>query len=438
MRPYPTHAQPLAAAPWATLACLALLAGCGGGGSSVEAAPAEMASAVATAVTPAPNAAPAVNATATTVTPTATSTATAATPAASAATPATAAAMLTLDLARLPDYTPVLPASYDNAVAATDNTPANASRGNAVATLGRVLFHDRRLSINDTIACASCHQQALGFGDSRRFSLGFAGGSTTAHAMRLGNVRYWQPANMFWDRRAATLEAQATEPIRHPVEMGFTDAAGGLGAVTAKLQALPYYQELFTLAFGDANVTVGRLQSALAQFQRAMVSTASRWDAAYAQVYNPAAPDRGLGTPLPGFTVQENRGRQLFVAAPPQGGLGCAACHQPPTLSLAANSRSNGLDAGETVLFKSPSLKNVALSGAFMHDGRFATLEQVVDHYDRGIQDGPALDDRLRTPQGQPRRLNLSADDKAALVAFLRTLSDPALTTDTRFSSPFR
>ena len=83
-------------------------------------------------------------------------------------------------------------------------------------------------------------------------------------------------------------------------------------------------------------------------------------------------------------------------------------------------------------------LKNVALSGAFMHDGRFTTLEQVVAHYDRGVQDGPALDDRLRTPQGQPRRLNLSADDQAALVAFLRTLADPALTTDARFSSPFR
>ncbi len=428
--------------PTPALACLALLAGCGGGGETVSA---DMATAAATTVTPAATAAPNTAANVTPSTPAAATvtvapSATTATPAtsATAATPATVAALLTLDLTRLPDYTPTLPAYYDNAVAATDNTPAGATRSNAVATLGRVLFHDRRLSVNDTIACASCHQQSLGFGDSRRFSLGFAGGSTTAHAMRLGNVRYWQPGNMFWDRRAATLEAQATEPIRHPVEMGFTDAAGGLGALTARLQALPYYQELFTLAYGDATVTVARLQTAMAQFQRAMVATASRWDAAYAQVYNPAAPDRGLGTPLPGFSAQENRGRQLFIAAPPQGGLGCAACHQPPTFSLAANSRCNGLDAGETVLFKSPSLKNVALSGAFMHDGRFATLEQVVDHYDRGVQDGPALDDRLRTPQGQPRRLNLSAEDKAALVAFLRTLSDPALTTDARFSSPFR
>lgn len=415
--------------PTPVLASLALLAGCGGGGGS-ETAATDMTTAAATTVTPVAAAAPSPAAT---VTPSAPAAATV-----TAAAPATVAALLTLDLTRLPDYTPTLPAYYDNAVVGTDNTPAAAPRSSAVATLGRVLFHDRRLSVNDTIACASCHQQSLGFGDSRRFSQGFAGGSTTAHAMRLGNVRYWQPGNMFWDRRSATLEAQATEPVRHPVEMGFTDAAGGLPALTAKLQALPYYQELFTLAYGDANVTVGRLQTALAQFQRAMVSTTSRWDAAYAQVYNPAAPDRGLGTPLPGFTAQENRGRQLFIAGPAQGGAGCAACHQPPTFSLAANSRSNGLDAGETVLFKSPSLKNVALSGAFMHDGRFTTLEQVVAHYDRGVQDGPALDDRLRTPQGQPRRLNLSADDQAALVAFLRTLADPALTTDARFGSPFR
>jgi cytochrome c peroxidase len=110
----------------------------------------------------------------------------------------------------------------------------------------------------------------------------------------------------------------------------------------------------------------------------------------------------------------------------------------PPTFALATNSRSNGLDAGETILFKAPSLKNVALSRAFMHDGRFATLDQVVAHYDSGVQNGPALDNRLRGPNGQPQRLNLSAADRAALVAFMGTLTDTAFVADPKFANPFR
>jgi cytochrome c peroxidase len=184
--------------------------------------------------------------------------------------------------------------------------------------------------------------------------------------------------------------------------------------------------------------TEARIQSALAQFERAMVSTNSRWDEGYAQTFNPAQNNNGLNTAIPTFTAQENRGRQLFMGNNNQGGLNCAACHQPPTFALNANSRSNGLDAGETTLFKSPSLKNVALSGAFMHDGRFSTLEQVVEHYNSGVREGPALDNRLRGGNNQPRVLNLPESDKAALVAFLRTLSDATLNADPKFSSPFK
>jgi cytochrome c peroxidase len=384
-----------------------LLAACGGGGASVE-SPAE---------SPA------------TSSPAGTAPATASAPAV-----AGVAAVLSINVAALADYQPALPAYYDATVARIDNAPASPGASNAVATLGRVLFYDKQLSVNNKVACASCHQAAFGFSDPNRFSTGFAGNAfTTAHSMRLGNVRYWQPASMFWDRRAATLEAQASQPIQHPVEMGFDASAGGLAALFAKLGALPYYQELFTLAFGDPGINEARLQTALAQFQRAMVSTGSRWDAGYAQVFNPNLADRGLNTPIPGFTAAEDRGRQLFMG----GGTNCSACHVPPSFALAANSRSNGLDAGETRLFKSPSLKNVALSGAFMHDGRFATLDDVIDHYDRGVQAGPALDNRLQAGNGTPRRLNLSAADKAALVAFLRTLSDDTLNKDPRFTNPF-
>lgn len=348
-------------------------------------------------------------------------------------------AALTVDPDRLPNYAaPTLPAHYAGQIGGPQDNGRNAPITDAGALLGRVLFHDPQLSENGTVACASCHQQGTGFTDSRQFSVGLAGGTTPMHSMRLVNARFWAPGTAFWDRRAPTLEAQAILPIQDPVEMGFDAAHGGLDALVTRLQGLGYYRELFTLAFGDGTVSASRLQLALAQYVRSIVSAGSRWDIGYAQVFNPSLPDRGVNTPIPSFTAQENRGRELFFTPPPQGGAGCAGCHVAPTFALAANSESNGLDAGETRLFKSPSLKDVSVGGPFMHDGRFATLAEVVEHYDSGVQGGPALDQRLRGPGGQPIRLNLSAADKAALVAFMATLTDPALAADDRFSDPFR
>jgi cytochrome c peroxidase len=132
----------------------------------------------------------------------------------------------------------------------------------------------------------------------------------------------------------------------------------------------------------------------------------------------------------------ENLGLRLFTERSPRG-AGCAGCHEIPTFALDANEGSNGLDAGQTVVFKSPSLKNVAITGPYMHDGRFATLLEVVEHYNSGVQGGPALDRRLRGRGGQPGRLNLTEVEKNAMVAFLGTLTDFDLLADPRFSDPF-
>jgi cytochrome c peroxidase len=342
------------------------------------------------------------------------------------------------------NYTsPNLLAHYDANLLATTNQPANNLTTDKGATLGRVLFNDVRLSVNNTKSCASCHAQAHGFVDQAQFSTGFAGGLTTAHAMRLGNVAFYQGNSMFWDKRATSLEVQATAPIQDSTEMGFDAAHGGLSALVTKMQALPYYPELFQWVFGDNAITETRIQNALAQFQRSMISANSKWDRAYAVVYtsngNTNSP-QNFGRSLAGnnipaadrFTAAEDRGRALFIQGPNNGGKGCAGCHQPPTFSLDRNSRSNGLDLNETVIFKSPSLKNVALSGRFMHDGRFSTLEQVLAHYASGIQAGPARDNRL--PVGG---IAMTADEQAAIVAFLHTLTDTTLNTDARFGSPF-
>ena len=354
-------------------------------------------------------------------------------------TPAGVAAATRIDFAQVANYAaPPLPAYFDGTVAALDNSPASNPGDDRVATLGRVLFYDLRLSTNNRSSCAACHQQRIGFTDPLRFSNGIStAGTTDFHAMRLGNLRYWRPGSAFWDRRMPTAEAQASQPLHSLVEMGWGETAGGIDALLRKMAATAYYPDLFAWAFGSATISEPRIQQALAQFVRAMVSHDSRWDAGYARVFSPTAPNRALDVDLPNFTAQENHGRHLFMTSVDQGGAGCASCHRPPTFALAADARSNGLDAGETRLFKAPSLRSVGLSGPYMHDGRFATLAEVIDFYASGIQDGPALDPRLRDG-GAPRRLHLDATDRAALVAFLKTLDDPVLTADPRFGDPFR
>lgn len=350
------------------------------------------------------------------------------------------AAALTLDLSVLPNYAaPSFPRHYSPSVRALTNAPAGNPVTDRGALLGRVLFHDTQLSVNRTVSCASCHQQAMAFSDSAQFSLGFGGvDRTQAHSMRLANARFYGSGQAFWDQRSPTFEDQAIRPIQDPVEMGFDAAHGGMAALVARLQERLYYRELFAFAFGDSTITESGMQRALAQYVRSIVSTDSRFDQGWSAVYDPARSDSGRSLPYPTLSPQENRGKDLFLTRINAGGAGCNECHEAPTFAFSPLSGGNGLDAGEARFFKSPALRNLGVRSRFMHDGRFTTLEQVVEHYDSGVQVGPALDSRLRTIPGQAIRLNLSAPDKAALVAFLRTLDDEALMLDPKFSDPFR
>jgi cytochrome c peroxidase len=198
-------------------------------------------------------------------------------------------------------------------------------------------------------------------------------------------------------------------------------------AVT-KLRATTYYAALFQAAFGSPDITSDRVAQALAQFVRAMVSTNTKYDRAFT-----GGPPNFTAV----FTANELAGQQLF-----NGIAGCARCHQ--TAAFASdNAHNTGLDATVTDVgagagrFKAPSLRNVALRGRYMHDGRFTSLEQVVEFYNSGVQNNPNLDPRLRAPNGQPVRLNLSATQKTQLVAFMRALTDSTLATAPKFSSPF-
>lgn len=329
------------------------------------------------------------------------------------------------------DATSPLPRHFTNAnTAALDNTPAANPVTDAGATLGRVLFYDRRLSANDRVACASCHLQANGFADTARLSRGFAGGLTGRHSMALANARWYQNGRFFWDERAASLEAQVLAPIQDATEMGLT-----FEQLVAKVGVSSYYAPLFTAAFGTAEVTSDRISRALAQFVRSLVSGGAKYDLAVAAGNPQSGPNFAAV-----FTAQEQLGQQLFV-----GRGGCARCHTADVHASDAV-HNTGLDATITDAgagngrFKAPSLRNVAARGRFMHDGRFATLEQVVEFYDNGVQNNPGLDNRLRGGQGgngPPLRLGLSRQEKDALVAFLGTLTDQAFLTNAKFANPF-
>ncbi|MEM9458008.1 MAG: cytochrome c peroxidase [Myxococcota bacterium] len=352
------------------------------------------------------------------------------------------------------DYDPELPAHFETAaVQALDNTPADNPIRDPGATLGRVLFYDVALSANETISCASCHPQSTGFSDTLTLSEGFDGGLTGRNSMGLANARFYAAGHFFWDERADTLEDQVLMPIQDPVEMGLT-----LEQLVQRVQQQPYYPALFAQAFGDETVDADRISRALAQFVRAMVSYRAPWDEGIAQVNDPT-------DDFPNYTAQQNLGKAVFF-----GPGRCAVCHleqdgppPPPgqplpnrAIFMLTEAANNGLDAaldnadngvGDVVgdpglngVFKSPSLRNVALTAPYMHDGRFDTLAQVVEHYDSGVQPHPNLDPRLRMPGpgGQPQRLNLSDPEKAALVEFMHTLTDDALAQDERFADPFR
>lgn len=357
----------------------------------------------------------------------------------------------TIDLTDLFGYENQPVPSYIN----RDNTTTNPI-DNATATLGRVLFYDKSLSTDDTVSCASCHQQEVGFSDLATVSEG-VNGVTGRHSMRLINSRFSSEDRFFWDERAATLEEQATLPIQDHAEMGFSgeNGAPNFADLIVKLEALPRYETLFTLAFGDATISEARMQLALAQFIRSIQSFDSNFDTGIAQV------NGNINADFPNFTGQENEGKALFLQAAQfnrngvrtGGGLGCAACHQGAEFSIDPNSGNNGVISvanaiGEIDLTntKSPTMRDIfsptgVINGPFMHDGSMATFEDVLDHYNDITFDpdtNPDLDNRLRGGrQGQGQQLVMTAAERSAVTAFVMTLTGNDVYTNERWSDPF-
>jgi len=308
-----------------------------------------------------------------------------------------------------------------------------------VVNLGKVLFYDKTLSINNSIACGSCHIQSKAFSDNQTFSNGFEFVQTSRNSPGFQNLRqniFFEGKDsingtpLFWDGRESNLQNMVTKPIFNHIEMGIKD----LDALEERVKKKSYYPQLFQSAFNSETITAQKISMALSSFVGAIESNNSRFD-------------RG------NLNAIELEGLKLFIDT-----YDCSACHHitpfgyndnPP---LASEPFSNiGLDANPNDLgrgaitgksndngkFKIPNLRNVELTAPYMHDGRLKTLEEVLDHYDIGIKNAPTLDPRLKNGDGSAKKFNISVEHKKAIVAFLKTLTDQNFVTAKMYSNPF-
>lgn len=282
--------------------------------------------------------------------------------------------------------------------------------------LGRALFFDPRLSGPNTIACADCHSPDRCYSDGQVRSVGASGEPLLRHTPALINLAW--VSGSFWDGGAKNLESQVFGPLTSPAEM-----AADTRTLVAELDADPELRAAFERAFPDEGLTLGTIARALAQFERSLVFADSAYDR------------RVRGELLEPASALEQRGHALFLQW-------CASCHAPDhftdfgyhDIGLDASlsdeherlawgrGRISG-DARDRGAFKTPTLRNVAITAPYMHDGRFATLEQVLDHYRHGLVDSPNLAPQLRGRDGRPG-LEFDDGESQAIIAFLHTLTD--------------
>jgi cytochrome c peroxidase len=341
--------------------------------------------------------------------------------------------------------TPNLPATVDD---------YTASQNDDKAVLGRVLFYDKKMSLNNSTSCGSCHRQDKAFCDNQQFSTGLDGRKTGRNTPSI----FARQGRLFWDGRASGINDVVLKPVQNHVEMNFSD----LNSLAQKLSNTSYYPDLFEKAFGTRVISESNIREALGEFVRN---------------FNFSKNSFKMGV----LNAQQSFGKGIFM-----GKGKCSECHHVDTTQFGNGygftdfSKNIGLDDvyadnGIGTLnsdskmngnFMVPVLLNVAMTAPYMHDGRFKTLEEVVEHYNSGIKNHPSLSATLRDLSSvsgmsneqiftqfdkdhngfisddefaslPPVKLNLTTDEKKALVAFLQSLTDPAVFTDRRFSDPF-
>ncbi len=324
---------------------------------------------------------------------------------------------------------------YQNNTLPAPNLPSDNPLTVQKVELGRMLFYEKTLSKDGSMACATCHIQEDGFSDPDQFSIGVEGLPGARQAMAVINLA-WNENGFFWDGRAELLRHQSVLPIQDPLEMNET-----LENVITKLSLQQNYKDQFTRAFGNETINEQRISHALEAFMFSMVSDDSKYDR-YLE---------GTAT----LTDAEERGRQLFFAEyneffPETSGADCAHCHSGTNFEN-DQYMNNGLDSdmdftdlgrydvtendADKAKFKVTTLRNIALTAPYMHDGRFNTLEEVINHYNSELHSSSTLDPALASTMGTG--LMLDEGDIADLIAFLHTLTDDRFLTNPEYKSPF-
>lgn len=311
------------------------------------------------------------------------------------------------------------------------------------AILGRVLFYDNHLSLNNAVSCASCHKQQFAFADNAAFSRGFEGRMTGRNSPPIQNLmktKTIQTGNtdnnfsfmtLFWDGRETNLKTMVLRPVANHVEMGITD----INDLPEKLNNLGYYKGLVKDAYNTEALSTDIISESISFFLLSIKADSSRFDLAMRNEIE--------------LTAEEKYGQSLFDTK-----YHCSGCHNPAgqfyhrdisssNIGLDAETKDRGMGAVQLNkemdgAFRTPDLTNIALTAPYMHDGRFNTLNDVLQHYSKGIQGHPNLDERLKDEYGKPMRMNISETERTAIIAFLDTRTDYSITTEPKYSNPFK
>ncbi len=315
--------------------------------------------------------------------------------------------------------------------------------------LGRVLFYETSLSVSNTVSCGSCHKQENAFADNTRFSVGYNNIESSRNTPTIQNLDSGFERLIFWDGRASMLQDAAIEPIFNHSEMGMREPE----FLITVLESLGYYDELFTNAYGNSEITLERIGDSLGKFLRKLQSD-------------------NFNIPEHLITQQVLDGANLFHTK-----YDCSSCHNisnstgynvsdeafggintitqhtefsredlikmaSSNIGLEVEYEDKGVgalldDESQNGKFKIPSLNNISLTAPYMHDGRYETLDEVLDHYSDGIKPSPQLDSRLKDWKGDPQVLAINEDEKEDIIAFLNVLKDEDFLTNPDFANPF-
>jgi cytochrome c peroxidase len=325
---------------------------------------------------------------------------------------------------KIPSHFPDMPIPADNPM--TEEGVA----------LGRKLFYEKKLSGDNTMSCAACHAPQNAFADPNQFSTGIDGSVGTRNAMALINLGW--DSFYFWDGRAKTLEELILEPVENPIEM-HEEWSNAISELSQEVE----YRNMFYQAYGDEGITKYTAAKAIAQFIRTMISGNSKFDVMYKAENNLPLNDAEQAL-YSSVTPEELGGYDLFKSL---NGADCFHCHNGPLMRVEKFS-NNGLDAvfsdpgrfmvtgdpSDEGKFKVPTLRNIAYTAPYMHDGRFQTLDEVIDHYSHNIVVSPTIDPLIEfASQGG---VQLDAFEKNLLKAFLLTMTDESFINNPDFQEP--